>query len=190
MKDRETELMLRLAAGDEAAFEPLVVAVLPRLVGFFRRMGADLALAEDCAQEVLMKVYRVRTRYQARARFTTYLFHIARNHWIDVYRHRKVGPQTVSTDAGGDDDRRSDLPGDSPRADAGARDRELGDALATALAGLAPGQREVFVLSQVEGLRYQEIGDILGIPVGTVKSRVHAAVRALRERLRELGFEP
>lgn len=184
--------MLRVAAGDASAFEPLVARVFPRLLGFFRRMGADPALAEDCAQEVLVKVYRARAKYQARARFTTYMFHIARNHWIDVYRHRQVGPRTVSADAGSDDDRRgaSDLPGDSPDADASARGRELKAALQSALDRLTPGQREVFVLSQVEGLRYQEIGDILGVPVGTVKSRVHGAVRQLRATLQELGFEP
>ena len=90
MRDPETELMLRVAAGDDEAFEQLVVRMLPRLEGYFRRLGADPARAEDCAQEVLMKVYRARARYQARARFTTYLFHVARNHWIDRYRHERI----------------------------------------------------------------------------------------------------
>ena len=60
MADRDTELMLLVAGGDEAAFEPLVRRVLPRLLGFFRRLGADASIAEDCAQEVLLKVYRAR----------------------------------------------------------------------------------------------------------------------------------
>ncbi len=184
--------MLRVAAGDEAAFEPLVHSVLPRLIGFFRRLGADASIAEDCAQEVLMKVYRVRAGYTARARFTTYLFHIARNHWIDVYRHRKLGPRTVSTDVfrGDDDGRPLELEG-PPVVPGGELGREeLLAALERAVGGLGEEHREVFVLARVENLRYQEISRILGIPVGTVKSRMHAAWRQIRAALSAEGIEP
>ncbi|MDJ0523142.1 MAG: sigma-70 family RNA polymerase sigma factor [Planctomycetota bacterium] len=192
MADRDTELMLRVAAGDEAAFEPLVRSVLPRLLGFFRRLGADAAIAEDCAQEVLLKVYRARAGYTARARFTTYLFHIARNHWIDVYRHRKVGPRTVSADAFGDDEdgRGPELEGPSVPPEGTMGRDELLRALERAVASLGEEHREVFVLARVENLRYQEIGEILGIPVGTVKSRMHAAWRQIRARLEAEGIEP
>lgn len=186
--------MQRVAAGDPAAFPALVERVLPRLLGYFRRLGADAALAEDCAQEVLLKVYRVRTRYRPRARFVTYLFHIARNHWIDVYRHRRVGPATVSADAPGADGEgvglSADLAGASPAPSSGIEGRELARALERAVASLGPEHREVFVLAQVESLKYEEIGRILGIPVGTVKSRMHAAVRQVREILVREGFEP
>jgi len=192
--DEETRLMQRVAAGDAAAFTALVERVLPRLLGYFRRLGADSALAEDCAQEVLLKIYRVRTRYRARARFITYLFHVARNHWIDVYRHRKAGPATVSADAPGKEGEglglSGDLEGSAPAPSAGAEGRELARALERAIGALGPEHREVFVLAQVESLRYQEIANILGIPVGTVKSRMHAAVRQVRERLVREGFEP
>lgn len=194
MADDETELMLRVAAGDEAAFEPLVLRLLPRLVGYFRRLGADRSLAEDCAQEVFLKVYRARGSYTARARFTTYLFHVARNHWIDIYRHRKVGPRMVSTDAPapGEDGggRGRELEGPSPDPASALARRELAAALERAVAALGEQQREVFVLARVENLRYQEIGDILGIPVGTVKSRMHAAWRQIRASLRQEGIEP
>lgn len=184
--------MLRVAAGDEAAFEPLVSRVLPRLLGFFRRLGADAAIAEDCAQDVLLKVYRARAGYTARARFTTYLFHIARNHWIDVYRHRKVGPRTISTDllGGGEDGRPMELEGPPVAAGSGMSQAELVAALERAVARLGDEHREVFVLARVENLRYQEIGEILGIPVGTVKSRMHAAWRQIREALQAEGIEP
>jgi RNA polymerase sigma-70 factor, ECF subfamily len=191
--DEETELMLRVAAGEVAAFEPLVARVLPRLIGYFRRLGADRAEAEDCAQEVLLKIYRVRERYEPRARFVTFLFHVARNHWIDRYRHVRAGPETVSADAPGPTEGlglKADLeapPSDPARALSG---RELSRAIERAIGALGPEHREVFVLTQVEGLRYAEIAAILGIPVGTVKSRMHAAVRQLRARLAREGFEP
>ena len=192
MADRETELMLRVAAGDERAFEPLVELVHGRLIGFFRRLGADAATAEDCAQDTLLKVYRARAKYTARARFTTYLFHVARNHWIDVYRHRKLGPRMVSAEGMGDDEdgrrREFEAPGAPPEGAVGHE--ELSVALERAVRGLGEEQLEVFVLARVENLRYQEIGEILGIPVGTVKSRMHAAWRQIRENLKSVGIEP
>lgn len=185
--------MQRVAAGDVRAFTPLVERVLPRLLAYFRRLGADASLAEDCAQEVLLRVYRHRARYEAKARFVTYLFHVAKNHWIDIYRHRKAGPTTLSADVEFGDDGGSlagelRAPAESPGDPA---DRaELRQALDRAIAALGDEHRQVFVLAQMEGLRYQEIGEILGVPVGTVKSRMHAAHRQIREALAREGFEP
>lgn len=194
MSDVETELMRRVAEGDTQAFTALVERVLPRLLGYFRRLGADSALAEDCAQETLFRIYRVRERYRPQARFVTYLFHVARNYWIDVYRHRKIQPPTVSADAAGRGQEGQGLVADLARegeeAGAGLDRSALAGALDRGIAALGEQHREVFVLSQVESLRYQEIGEILGIPVGTVKSRMHAAVRQLREHLSREGFEP
>lgn len=194
MIDEESELMRRVAQGDESAFAPLVERVLPRLLGYFRRLGADRTTAEDCAQDVLLKVYRVRSTYSPRARFVTFLFHVARNHWIDVYRHRRAGPTTFSSDAGWETPE-----GVLPECEARAPAEEPGaradlvafaSALSRAVAALGEEHREVFVLAQVEGLRYAEIARILRIPVGTVKSRMHAATRDVREALAREGFEP
>jgi RNA polymerase sigma-70 factor (ECF subfamily) len=196
LSDEESEWMRRVAADEPAAFERLVGLVLPRLLGYFRRMGADPAFAEDCAQDVLLKLYRVRRDYVPRARFVTFLLHVARNHWIDVYRHRKLGPATVSADAarpGDPDDTGTLSAGLAARAvEIGARADldELRGALDRALARLSDEHREAFVLAHVEALRYEEIGALLKIPVGTVKSRVHAAVLQLREALARRGLEP
>ncbi len=194
MADVETELMLRVAQGDDAAFADLVGRVLPRLLGYFRRLGADRTFAEDCAQEVFVKVYRARANYVARARFTTYLFHVARNYWIDVYRHRKSQPLPLSADQvrepGEGGSLLAELAESSEVPDQGARAAEAGGALVGAIERLPAEQREVFVLAQVEGLKYHDISQILQIPVGTVKSRMHAAVRGLRATLRREGFEP
>jgi RNA polymerase sigma-70 factor (ECF subfamily) len=189
--DEETELMLRAAAGEAAAFEALVERVLPRLLGYLRSLGAERATAEDCAQEVLLKVYRARGAYRPRARFVTYLFHVARTHWIDLWRRRRAGPrelaaETLLPDGGGADE----LPGAAAEPSARAERHDLTRALRRAVEGLGPEHREVFVLAQMEGLRYEEIASLVGIPVGTVKSRMHTAVRQLRARLRAEGFEP
>jgi RNA polymerase sigma-70 factor (ECF subfamily) len=191
--DEETELMLRVAAGDEGAFVRLVGRVLPRLIGYFRRLGAERHLAEDCAQDVLLKVYRIRGQYEPRAKFVTYLFHIARNHWIDVYRHLRAGPRIALAGSGseGDDERAPVFPpsrATEPGADAVRA--EVRAALARAIGALGEEHREVFVLAQVDALRYEDVAAILRIPLGTVKSRMHTAVRQVREALRREGIEP
>ncbi|MFO0933870.1 MAG: sigma-70 family RNA polymerase sigma factor [Planctomycetota bacterium] len=192
--DADTELMLRVKRGDPRAFGELVERFVRPLASFFHRLGADAATAEDCAQDVFLKLFRTREAYEPRAKFSTYLFSIARHHWIDVVRHRAAGPTTVSSDAGGGDDAHGSpadrlVAGDT-EVDARARAGEVAAALRRAVAALSDEQREVFALVQQEGMRYQEIADLLGIPVGTVKSRVHAVMHTLRERLAREGFEP
>lgn len=192
--DADTELMLRVKRGDPRAFTELVERFVRPLASFFHRLGADASTAEDCAQDVFLKLFRTRTAYEPRAKFTTYLFSIARHHWIDVVRHRAAGPTTVSSDAGAGDDPRGSpadrLVAADTDVDARARADEVGAALRRAVAALSDEQREVFALVQQEGMRYQEIADLLGIPVGTVKSRVHAVMHTLRDRLAREGFEP
>jgi len=194
--DPDAQEMLAAGAGDVAAFTRLVERWVRPLAGFFRRLGADGATAEDCAQDVFLKLYRTRAAYEPRARFSTYLFSIARHHWIDQVRHRAAGPRTVSSEGqGADGGDASEGPGASLVSgvtDPGelAQRDEAVHALRRVVARLDPEQREILALTRGEGLRYQEIARILGIPVGTVKSRVHNVLRLLREALRREGFEP
>lgn len=197
--DEDAQWMRRVAADEPRAFETLVARTLPRLLAFLRRLGADAAGAEDLAQEVYLKVYRGRAAWEPRARFTTYLFHLARNQFIDAYRHRRSAPPSVSADAAGpgpatgDGERPSlaaGLPGREAVPGAGLTAGDLQRALAEVLDGLDPDPREAFVLAHVCGLPYDQIAEVLGVPVGTVKSRVHHATRAVREGLRRRGLEP
>jgi RNA polymerase sigma-70 factor (ECF subfamily) len=195
VSDPDTDLMLRVKSGEAGAFERLVARFLRPLVAFFHRLGADVSTAEDCAQEVFVKLFRTRGTYEPKARFTTFLFAVARHHWIDVVRHRSAGPSTVSADAPSEGGASEGTLGDrleagSPPPAHRAEDSELLAAMRRAIDQLSPDHREVFSLAQVEGLRYEEIARILGVPVGTVKSRMHAAVGLLRDRLRREGFEP
>lgn len=195
--DDDTDLMRRVAADEPGAFERLVDRMLPRLLGYLKRLGAKREEAEDLSQEVLLKVYRARRDYVARARFATYLFHVARNCWIDFYRHRRAGPATVSADRptwGADEDEggglSETLPARPSDPGAGAEAARLRVALDGALGALSPEHREAFVLAHMGVLRYEELAQVLGVPVGTVKSRVHAATLQVRAALKALGFEP
>ena len=180
--------MRATATGDMAAFETLVKRHQAPLLRFFVRMGADHALAEDCAQEVLVRVYRARERYEPRARFTTWLYRIGRNFWIDHVRSRRAQPRALSLDApvaSADDTPLRDAVPQPGNALAG---RELREELERAMAALPEEQRLVLVLGLVQALPYAEVSEILEIPVGTVKSRMHAAVGKLRQALDGRGI--
>lgn len=193
--DPDTQTMLRVKAGEAGAFPALVERWIRPLASFFHRLGADPSLAEDCASEVFYKLYKTREAYEPRAKFSTFLFSVARHHWIDVYRHAHIGPTIVSGDgpaeeggAGGTLVDRLAAPDDAPSG--GAERAEVARAVREAVAALSDEHREVFALAQGEGLRYQEIAEILRIPIGTVKSRMHTAMALLRDRLRRAGIEP
>lgn len=194
--DEDAEWMRRVAADEPGAFDTLVARTLPRLLAFLRSMGADAFAAEDLAQEVYLKVYRHRASWQPRARFSTYLFHVARNQFIDAYRQERGAPRTTSLDApagsgpAGEPPLSARLSGRGGTPGQRDRDRALGAALAAVLAGLDGARREVFLLAHVHRMAYGDIAEVLGVPVGTVKSRVHAVTQEVREGLRRRGIEP
>lgn len=185
-------LMERFGHGDDEAFRTLVRRHEGPLRTFFYRRCFDRALAEDCVQEVFLRLVRHRGSWRPDAKFTTYMYRIAENHWIDRWRSRKSAPAEASLDAPPDAD---GAPAERAVADPGrgpserAADHELAEKLRRALADLTEEQRSVFVLAETRGLKYAEIGDVLGIPVGTVKSRMHAATARLRQSLEEQGVE-
>lgn len=185
--ENDRGLMLQARGGSRAAFSELVDRYEARLISYFFRQCGDRELSEDCAQEVFVRLYRARERYGPQARFATFLFTIARNYWIDVARARRVRPQESSLSASTEDGETREwaamVPAQEPGPLAHVEQVEDVERLRKALDRLAPGQRDVVLLGVIEGLPYAEVSAILGIPVGTVKSRVHAAVRALREVL-------
>jgi RNA polymerase sigma-70 factor, ECF subfamily len=184
----DLELMERFRSGDRAALPDLVDRHHGSLVRYFYLQSRSRETAEDLAQEVWIRVIRHRHNYRPTARFQTYLFAIARNLWIDRYRSRKAAPPTVSADREVGSEEEAPRLGDLiPSREAEPSERasvhEEAERVRAALERLPPGLRDVFELGEVRGLRYQDVAEILDIPVGTVKSRMHAAVQKLREAL-------
>lgn len=169
-QDPDAALMEQVAAGSQAAFVELVQRHQNALVNFFARMGA-YSDAEDLVQETFLRLFRYRDRYKPTARFTTFLYVLARHAWADrgrkVMRREKLVLQ---------------LQKETTIVDRVSRPMaaEEMDVLA-ALDRLTPKLREVIVLNIYQGMRYQEIADVLNIPLGTVKSRINLALHALRE---------
>lgn len=186
----DAELMRRFGEGDDDAFRRLVERHEKALLGFFWRRALDRAIAEDCVQEVFLRLVRHRGAWRPDAKFTTYLYRIAENHWIDRYRSRRAAPRTASLEALADADEPDagpslPAPGSAPPERAGQL--ELGERIRRAVLRLTEEQRAVFALAETRGMRYDDIARVLSIPVGTVKSRMHAAVTRLREILAEEG---
>jgi RNA polymerase sigma-70 factor (ECF subfamily) len=161
----DEELMVQVQAGSERALEALVERWRGPLFGFLQRRagGPD---ADDLFQETWLRVVRARRRFDPRRRFSTWLFQIANNLCRD--RFRRAGAAARGREA------LRDAP---PDAGPGV---EIRLDLARRLAALPERLREVLVLRYYRDLGEREIAELLEIPPGTVKSRLHAAVRALR----------
>ncbi len=179
--------MLAFKAGDANAFAELVRRYQRPVVNFFFKLVWDIHLSEDYAQEVFIRLYKRASTYEDTAKFSTFLFTIARNLWIDHVRGRAAEPRSASLDTrtGDGDSALSDFiaASDGLRPERAAEMDELGAQIREALAALPDDQRMVVVLSEIGGLRYQEISQVMKIPVGTVKSRMHTAVYHLRSIL-------
>lgn len=187
MSDEDIAIMERIRDDDREAVVELVRRFQNELIGFFYHQCFDPLLAEELTQDVFVNVYKSRARYQATAKVRTFLYRIAHNLWIDHLRRNRHHMVSLDAEYGGSNLRLVDVldaPAES-RADAG-HDDLLRGRIQQAVALLPEGQREVFVMANHQGMKYQEIAQILGIPEGTVKSRMHNAVRHLRDELADL----
>lgn len=182
----DAELMLEFQAGSEAAFNELVARYKTPLLNFFFRLSWDRQFSEDCCQEVFCRLFRHRKDYVPSASFATYVYRISRNLWIDRYRVRQTTPAPVSLDAEAVED--GDSFGAFVRAETAdpSHGVEVADEInrvRRALDSLPPALKETLVLVKYQGLKYAEAADALGVPVGTVRSRIHAAIEQVRSML-------
>jgi RNA polymerase sigma-70 factor (ECF subfamily) len=185
---RDEALMQRVRGGDRQAFELLYSRYSSPVMRFLYRLCGSRPLAEDLTQDVFLKVWHAAAGWRPIGRVSTWLFQIAKHHWWNEAAKRKLrapirGTNTRPEDAGDQTDAEAPTPGDTlARAESAA-------AIEEALLALSPRLRVVFVLVRLEGVSYAETAEIVGIPVGTVKSRAAAAEAWLRQRLRD-ALEP
>lgn len=186
MKDIDPSIVERAQAGDEDACRVILEDLhRPVLATVYRFLGSRYrAEIEDVAQEVFLKVFRAIERFDPDrgVKFTTWVYTFVRNHCFDVLKKRRL--RTVSLSPADDDDRPVE-PGDpdAPAPGRGIENSELGHKIEEALETLGPDQRLAFVLREYEGMDYASIAEITGVSEGTVKSRLHRAKEALRQRL-------
>ena len=180
--------MVQALAGSQSAFEQIVDRYQRPVISLIARMTGDRALAEDLAQETFVKAFRNLAAFDTTRRLSSWLFRIAHNTAIDAMRRSRPATASIDTphvtSAAGPYE-----PATPPGPDPVER-HELGRALEAALAELRPDQRAAVVLRYENGLSFDEIGAVLGVPEVTARSHVHRARKELARLLTASGWAP
>ncbi|MBK1834062.1 RNA polymerase sigma factor [Roseibacillus ishigakijimensis] len=180
----DLDLVARCQGGDSRAFADLVARHRGRVYAMIQNMVKNEADAWDLSQEVFVKVWKALPRFEARAKFTTWLYRIVHNVVYDWMRKRKL------ESAGEFDDqlmKESQIaagarttPTQEAAPDQALRNEELRGRIEEALAKLSPEHQEVILLREVQGLDYKEIAEVMEISLGTVMSRLFYARKKLQ----------
>jgi RNA polymerase sigma-70 factor (ECF subfamily) len=180
--DRERILVRALKRGDRRAFDEVVKHFKDKIFGLIYRMMGDPQEAEDVAQEVFVTLFTAVEGFRGEARLSTWLYRIAVNHCKNrlKYLDRRKKWQQQSLDQM--TDRELPQSGNAGKGSLGSS-IPLERIIQRELKGMEPDQRMLILLRDVQGLAYQEIEEITGLALGTVKSRLHRARMALKERI-------
>lgn len=184
-------LAAEAAAGSQRAFRELLERYERPVFSIVYRMVRDRALAEDLAQEAFIRAFRAIGGYNPGYKFSSWIFKIAHNLTIDHLRKRRIDTISLegSPDAVTEEEQartRPVLESPGERPDAHVENLELGGAIEAAIGRLRPHYRTVTLLRHVEGYSYNEIAEILDLPLGTVKTYIHRARLELKEALAHL----
>ena len=182
------ELVKSALAGREAGFEELVRRYQRPIAAYVYRMVGDYDSALDLTQEVFIKVYNSLARYRSEFKFSTWIYKIAHNAAIDHLRRYAVREQTVTS--GFDTDHR-DTPVEgrrlTPEQESERKERRI--EIESVVQLLQPAYRELIVLRHSHDLSYDEIAEVTGLPLGTVKNRLFRAREAMRDLLVQRGID-
>jgi RNA polymerase sigma-70 factor (ECF subfamily) len=184
----DAEVMLRVKAGDQSAFDYLVQKYRRPLVGFMYRMAHNAAAAEDLAQEVFLRIYRSRQTYEASAKFTTWLYRIATNlavnHARDT-RHERA-EMTVSLDEPDEETGTTpDLADGTITAEEALVRRERMLAIRAKVEALPERQKMAVIMHKYQQMDYKQISQVLKLSESATKSLLFRAYETLREQLKE-----
>lgn len=179
MKDQE-KIIARARRGDADAFEQLVVAYRDQVFRLALRMCGSEADADEVAQEAFLSAWKALPNFRGESQFSTWLYQLTTHAAIDLMRRekRQIAADDITEVSAAD-------PAPSPQQQ--AEQSEQREIVRDAILQLAPEQREVVVLRFMEELSYEEIGAVLKLPSGTVKSRLNRAKAQLKEILSKSG---
>jgi RNA polymerase sigma-70 factor (ECF subfamily) len=185
--DPDAALMLRVKRGDRAAFAELVDKYKQPVMNFVHRSLRDEAEAEDLAQNVFLQVYKSRSRYKQTAKFSTWLFTIARNLCLNELRRRSRHPaESLDESHAENEDQPARQFEDKSQMAASeeALHGELAKKIEEALSELPENQRSAILLCRQDDLSYEEIARILRCSLSATKSLIHRGREALKEKLK------
>ena len=188
--DSDAMLVERTVAGDQKAFELLVIKYQRRIQRLIGRMVRDVDLVEDIAQETFIRAYRALAQFRGEAQFYTWLYRIAVNTAKKALMELKRNP-TVSENSfkSNDDDETSPLENEltsSETPEAILAGKEIAQMVNAAIEALPEELRQAITLREIEGLSYEEIAEAMNCPIGTVRSRIFRAREAISERIKPL----
>jgi len=175
--EQDVALMAQAGSGDEAALRMLIERWKNPLINFFYRSLGSFEQSEDLAQMVFVRLHRAAPRYLPKAKFSTFLFHIARRLLINEYRRRQRHPLDIVDPL--------DLPADSTDRTA-LNLMEIEEAFTQALEGLPENQRSAILLLKQQELSYQEIATVMNTTQSAVKTWIFRARKHLKSVLKEL----
>jgi len=185
------ELVSRAQQGSEKAYRELLGRYQRPVFSIIYRMIRDREQAEDLAQETFVRVFNHIDRYDPRYKFSSWIFKIATNLTIDWIRRKEL--DTVSIDGSRNavtaeqiEATSITIASDDENPEELLEAKELGEEIEGAISKLRPEYKAAILLRHVEGREYQEIAEILKIPLGTVKWKMHETIRKLRPRLEAL----
>jgi RNA polymerase sigma-70 factor, ECF subfamily len=184
----DAAIMLRVAAGDEGAFNFLVEKHNRPVIHFLYRMVHNQAVAEEIAQEVFLRVYRARDSYRAEAKFTTWLYRIATNLAVNQARdtRHERSAQTVYLDAPDPETGTTpDVADDEPLVEERLMKDERMAAIRNHVMALPERQRMAVLMHKYQGMDYKQIGDVLKLSESATKSLLFRAYQTLRDKLKE-----
>lgn len=186
----EEQLIRRAQQGDNVAFEELLLLHQKKVYNLCLRMSANPDDALDLSQEAFLRAWRSLGQYQFEASFSTWLFRLTSNICIDFLRRKKRRQETSLTESYDDSDEGAELsvPDAQPGPEQQAMTNETKIELARAMEQLSPEHREILQLRVIEDLQYEQIADILGVRVGTVKSRLARARLSFRKILKARNY--
>ena len=177
----DNQLMLQIRNGDVDKLSILFERHHISVYNFFLRMTGKKEISEDMVQDVFLRMLKYRHTYRGDGKFSNWMFHIARNIQFDYFKKKQREDYHDSDEI--------ELVSDNPTPGEAVEQRQDSELIHSALMKLAIEKREVLVLSRFQNKKYEEIADMLGCKVGTIKARVHRAIKDLRDIYFELSGE-
>jgi RNA polymerase sigma-70 factor (ECF subfamily) len=184
----DAEVMLRVKAGDDSAFDFLVQKYRRPIINFMYRMAHNSAAAEDLAQEVFLRVYRSRASYEASAKFTTWLYRIATNLGMNYSRDtRHERPENIMNLDETDEEtgQSPDLADKTPSVEEEIMQRERLNAIRQKVEALPERQKMAVLMHKYQQMDYRQIADVLKLSESATKSLLFRAYETLRTQLKE-----
>ena len=187
-EDQDQVLVRRTLRGDRKAFEMIVRKYQRPLLNYVGRMVGERELALDFTQDVFVRAYASLRSFEPRYKFSTWLYKIASNLVIDHWRKKKLPTYSLSGTRDEDGDQLAiDVPTEEPGVSRTFELAEMRKRIETALEKLPGPLRELFVWRHINELSYEEMAEIKGLPVGTIKNRVFQAKEMVRRILEEMS---